>query len=378
VRGTLTELGEGHWRLRVFSGRNNGRTRHISRNFKGSRRQAQTALSKLVADVERRQVVAGHTVSLGELLERWLEAIQADRSLYTVREYSRMIERNVKPALGSVSLDKLTARHLDDFYRQLHDRGLSASSIRRHHSLLHASLHKAVQWELLLTNPADRATPPRRGPGRVSVPTVGQVALLMAEAEQRDPALAAAIAIGSVTGARRGELAALRWSDVDLEAGTLRIARALTVIKGQVSEGATKTHQVRTISVDGALAGFLAHRRAQQQEHADLVGVQLAKDAFVLSPVADGSAPYMPDRITDNYRNLARRLGVPGHIHELRHFSATLAIVGGSDLRTVAGRLGHAQTSTTLNIYSHLLEARDKELAQFLGQAVLGRPGSST
>jgi integrase len=129
------------------------------------------------------------------------------------------------------------------------------------------------------------------------------------------------------------------------------------------------------LSLDDSLAAYLAKRHAEQEAYAQLVGTRLVKDAFILSPVADGSAPYMPDRLTDNFRNLAKRAGLRTHLHQLRHYSASVAIASGSDVRTVAGRLGHAQASTTLNIYAHVIEARDQQLASLLGRTVLGVAG---
>jgi integrase len=286
-----------------------------------------------------------------------------------------MISRNIKPELGDVKLDRLTAQQVDTFYGKLRGRGLSAGSVRRHHALLHAALEQAVRWELLLVNPTDRATQPRGVSSTISTPTDNQVLGLITEAERNDHSLAAAIVLASITGARRGELAALRWSDIDLSGQSLQITRSLTAIKGEWSEGSTKTRQRRKLSVDDSLTAYLANRRADQEAFAQLVGTALVQDAFVLSPVADGSAPYMPDRLTDNFRNLAKRAGVQAHLHQLRHYSASVAIASGSDVRTVAGRLGHAHASTTLDIYAHVIEARDQQLASLLGRTVLGHIG---
>jgi uncharacterized protein YllA (UPF0747 family) len=106
----MREVGEGHWRLRVFVGREDGKVRHVSRNFAGTKRQAQSELAKLVADVERQEVATGHMVTLGELIDRWLEDIAPHRSSYTVQEYRRLVVKTIKPALGNMRLDRLTGR----------------------------------------------------------------------------------------------------------------------------------------------------------------------------------------------------------------------------------------------------------------------------
>jgi integrase len=256
-------------------------------------------------------------------------------------------------------------------------RELSPASVRRHHFLLHAALGRAVKWGLLASNPADRATPPGLTRSSVSAPALADVQQLITAADRTDNVLATAVALAAVTGSRRGELCALRWSDVDKDRRVLRIARSLTVIGAQVTEGPTKTHQRRDIAIDQALGAVLARRRAEQERYAATVGVALVEDPFVLSRSADGSSPCLPDGLSHQYQHLARGLGLSTHFHELRHFSATTAIAGGADVRTVAGRLGHADPSVTLRVYAHALEARDRELAGFLGAAVLGPMDSS-
>ena len=163
MRGSLSEWGgpgSGKWKLRVYTGRD-GRNRptYLSRNFSGTRRQAQSALSKLVADVERRQATAHHGGSVRDLLTRWLADIESTRSPGTMREHRRSVERNILPAIGSVRLDRLTTRHLDELYLSLLARGLSPASVRRHHAILCAALRRAVKWDWLASNTAERASP---------------------------------------------------------------------------------------------------------------------------------------------------------------------------------------------------------------------------
>jgi integrase len=375
MSGSLKEwggVGSGKWRLRVSAGYDGqGKRVTLSRNFVGTRRQAETALAKLIADVDGQQTKS-HAGSVGELLDEWVEWIEPDRSKYTIREHRRSVDKTIKPSLGSVRVDRLTARHLDDFYRSLRGRGLSAASIRRHHSILSAALDQAVKRDWIPSNPAAKATVPGVERRSATAPDTATVQKLIYAAEQRDHVLGVAIALAAITGARRGELCALRWSDVDWERRTLRIERSLTVINREATEGPTKTHSRRDIAIDEALGALLTHRRDQQEDYAATVGVPLHRDPYMLSRSADGSKPCPPDSLTGGYRRLAQRLGGNGHFHELRHWCATAAIASGADVRTVSGRLGHADPSVTLKVYSHALEARDRELAGLLGQAVLG------
>jgi len=376
MRGSLTEWGgpgSGKWKLRVYAGRDSrNRPAYVSRNFAGTRRQAESALSELVAEVERGQVTTNHGGSVGDLLACWLADIQPTRSLWTMREHRRSIERNILPVIGSLPLDRVTARHLDDLYRSMLARGLSPSSVRRHHAILSAALRRAVKWDWLASNPAERASPPGAACRAPTAPSTEAVQRLVAAAQDEDPVLVAAVVLAAITGARRGELCALHWSDVDWKGATLTVARSLTVIRRIATEEPTKTHQRRGIAIDGTLGAFIAERQAQQQAFAETVGVELVTDPYLLSRSANGALPCLPDGLTQAYSRLAAKTGVGGHFHDLRHYAATASIASGADLPTVAGRLGHARPSTTLRIYAQAVEARDRELAGVLSAAVLG------
>jgi len=380
VSGTIEKRavgkdGVGSWRVRVFAGRENGRVRWVSRTVRGNKRAAQKELARLVTEVAQGQITTGHPISVGDLIERWLADISPHRSAYTIKEYQRIFEANIRPSLGSIKLDKLVKEpdRIDAFYRGLTKRGLAPASVRRHHALLHASLGRAVKWGMISSNPADRATPPSLQRPTVNAPAVADVQRLISAAEaQGDPVLATAVALAAVTGCRRGELCALRWSDVDWERNAIRVSRSLTVIRADVTEGPTKTHAHRFVAVDDTLAALLAKRRADQEHYANGVGTVLAADSYILSRNANGLEPCKPDGLTQAYVRVSKSLGLSGHFHELRHFAATVAIASGADVRTVAGRLGHADPSVTLRVYSHALEERDRVLAGVLGQTVLG------
>ena len=137
--------------------------------------------------------------------------------------------------------------------------------------------------------------------------------------------------------------------------------------------GDTKTHQVRDVALDPAAVELLAERRLEQEKYATTVGAELVRDAYVLSRHADGSQPCLPDGLGRAYWRLTREMGIKSRFHDLRHFSATQLIGAGIDVRTVAGRLGHADASTTLRVYSHVLAERDRAAAEHLGGLVLRR-----
>jgi integrase len=251
-------------------------------------------------------------------------------------------------------------------------RGLSPASVRRHHALLHASLARAVKWGLIGTNPADRATPPTSRQAQVEAPAVNDVIRLIKAATLKgDAVLATAMALAAVTGMRRGELCALRWSDIDPQQATVRVRRSLTTRGDHHWEGDTKTHRHRDVTLDPSAVALL-ERRARQEEYAKEVGTKLVANAYVLSTHAGGSQPCLPDSLGRAYWRLAHQIGVQARFHDLRHFAATQAIAASIDVSTVAGRLGHADPAITLRVYSHVLAERDRAAAALLGGLVLG------
>jgi integrase len=164
---------------------------------------------------------------------------------------------------------------------------------------------------------------------------------------------------------------------VDLVAGTVVIARAVVGrSNGAVTERQTKTGNRRRIALDTETIGVLGRHRNRCEARAEVAAVPLPDDAFVFSPAVDGSQPWRPDGVSLALRRMRTRLGATsGTLLSLRHFAATQLLAAGVDIRTVAGRLGHSQPSTTLNRYTEWLQARDQDAAETIG-SILGSDDS--
>ena len=157
------------------------------------------------------------------------------------------------------------------------------------------------------------------------------------------------------------------------------VRRSVWQVRRSMGVKDTKTHQVRRIALDQNATALLRARRAGVDADATAAGITLAQEAFVWSPVADGSTPRTPDSLTRAFARLCgsleaeakaagRREQYRFRLHDLRHFSATELIGAGVDIRTVAGRLGHADPAITLRVYAHALEERDRAAAELLGR----------
>ena len=387
--GSMAERAPGVWRLRVYLGRDqNGRPRQIQSTFRGGDRGAAKAMAKLVTDAEQGKFDRTRA-TVGELLDKWIEHITPVRRPSTINGYMSKIEYSIRPALGDVPLAKLGAADLDRCYNAWLGRGLATATVRQHHAILAAALHQAMKWEWIERNPADRAFPPAIHSKPMNVPTPERLTELVRKSEDDDPVLSVAVAVAALTGVRRGELVALKWSDVDLVAGAIQVERAITVVDAITHEGPTKTHQARRLALDEVGVAVLQRRWAFMVDLAERAESPLVDDPYVLSYNANGARPVNPDTLTHRFGALCRSMEKatakernvkvsalrvselwPYRFHDLRHFSVTTLIAAGVDIRTVANRAGHAQTSMTLDRYAHALPERDRAAAGVLGRAL--------
>lgn len=374
----MVEVRPGVWRLRVYVGRNaNGSPIQVTKTVGNpsarsgtGRRQAEEELAAMVAKASQGKLSADRR-TVEELILAWLDHIEPHRSPTTIRKYRDIANRIVVPAIGSIKLRALTARHLDALYASLTAKGNKATTVRRVHALIGAALHQAEKWDLVEVNVARKASPPPVRQEPIVAPSPAEVRAVVEAAEAIEPALGSMLLVGALTGARRGELCALRWSDLDLEAHTLTIARSVYETEGGGwAEKETKTHQARTIGLDEVAVAVLGRHRHQVVTLAEELHLDLPPDAFVFSRSPQGLEPIRPDVVSKLTKRAAKAAGVDTHLHALRHFSATQAIAAGFDPVTVAGRLGHRDSSVTLRVYSHVLEARDRDLADALGQVL--------
>jgi integrase len=301
----------------------------------------------------------------------------------THASYAKNCRLHLKPALGDIPLARLTGARISAHYRQLersgrqdHESGtgLSPRTVRYVHTILKAALREAVAQGLLATNPADRATPPAARAAKAPEihPWTGpQLSSFLAWGDERGSADAVAWRVLAYTGCRRGELLALRWRDLDVDAARLSVRRSVGVIKTkgkgeQLIEGATKSGRERVVDLDpktiAALRGWRLARAG--------LDLRLARDESLVFGDLEGG--YLnPDRFSRRFtRSLAlarSQLGVDAlpiiRIHDLRHSHASLLLAAGVPVKVVSERLGHATVMITMEIYAHTLPGMQAEAA---------------
>jgi len=360
------------WELVVDLGRDplTHRRRQLSRSLRGTKREAERELAALVGDVsDGRETNSNAT--LADVLARWLDLAADNLSPTTLDEYKRLVANRIEPTLGAVPVRRLTTRRLDAFYQALaREAGLAPASIRQVHAVIRRGLGQAVKWGWIRSNPAADASPPRLRRRELAPPAPADLRKLLAEAEAEDRDFAVFLRLMATTGLRRGEACGLRWTDVDVEGEALVVQRAVVVVHGEgLFEKDTKTHASRRIALDDATLNALRGHREVMRERAKACGVDLPDGAFVFSHAPDGSRPWRPENVTTAFTRVRDRTGFPKvRLHDLRHMHATQLLAAGVPVRTVSGRLGHANAATTLNVYGHFLEASDRQAADVIGE----------
>ncbi len=375
MRGHLEDRGKNVWRAKVYVGRQaDGRRVYVTRTIHGTKRFAEGKLAELLMEVGHTNEVTTDG-TLADLVQQWRPIAEVNLSPTTLHEYDRLLEKRILPRFGRTKVRSIRAADIDAFYADLQRRGradggsLGAQSIHHVHALLRRLLNQAVRWGWITTSPVTRASPPRVHRHELAIPNPDMVAKLIEQADEKDGDLASFLRLAVVTGALRGELCALRWTDIDMKSATVRIARSLVGERNdELAEKSTKTHASRRISLDRATVRNLQSQRRRSEERARAVGSKLPAKAYVFSDSPDGSVPWRPNRVTHAFIHLCNEVDVSGvRLHDLRHFAATRLLAAGVPVNTVAGRLGHANASTTLNVYGHFLESSDESADQVLG-----------
>ena len=188
------------------------------------------------------------------------------------------------------------------------------------------------------------------------------------------------VCLAAATGARRGELCALRWSAIDLDGATLRIdSSAYFEPHVGVVLKSTKNHSIRNVSLDAMTVDALRTHRSRMAERADLTEASLEPSAFVFSSQHDCSSPIVPDTFSRAWISLRDKAGLDGvRLHDLRHFQATMLLRSGVPVKNVSRRIGHRDAATTLNVYAHALADDDRVSADLVGDLLSPAAGAKS
>lgn len=336
-----------------------------------TRREAQEGLRAALQAADHGIRPIGRQSTLGAFLDDWLESSVTPRCRpRTVESYRETVERYIRPALGRVPLAKLEPEHVQRMLAGLTARGtLSPTTVRYAYTVLRIALGRALKSGRVLRNVATLVDPPAKSTPEIHPPTVEQVAQLLAGT--RHDRMGPLYVLAATSGLRQGETLALRWSDVDLDAATVTVRHTLE--RGTRALAEPKTDRARrTVHISGSTVAVLReHRRGQLVER--LAAGPRWRDAELVFTTRDGG-PLHARNVLVAYHAALEGAGLPRfRWHDLRHWWATAQLEAGEDLFLVSRALGHADITTTANLYAHLTPAMLRRSADRM-DAILGRP----
>lgn len=361
-----------------------GKRRQVKRRGFPTKKAALAAEAKVRTDADRGVSVRPGRITVERyLIEEWLPAKVPTLKPSTATSYRETVAAYIVPRIGGLALLKVDGGVLNAFYGDLLTNGrtggsgrrggLSPKTVRNIHGLLHRAFSDAVRWRRLAVNPCDQADQPRKDSPEMMTWTPAELGRFLSfTAEDR---LGAVWRLFGTTGMRRGEVAGLRWSDVDLRRGTLVVRQTVTMVGQRPTVGTPKTAAgTRRIALDPVTTAALKRWKVAQTEERLVMGAgwQGGDDLVVTEP--DGSSVH-PRAMTRRFHAITKAAGLPCiRLHDVRHSYATAALGAGVSVKVLAARLGHADVSVTLRTYAHVLPGDDEAAAATVA-AVLATPG---
>jgi integrase len=338
--GGIYKREDGRWAGIADLGWRNGKR---ERKFVYARTRAEVAekLAKALSDHRAGQLVADERITVQQFFETWLESVKRSVVLSTWQRYEALLRVHATPSIGRLRLARLGPLHLEQLYSSRLDAGLSPTTVLQLHRVLHHALRDALRWSLVPRNVSELVTPPRRASYefRVLSPDEARAFLQTVKGDR----LEALYVLAITTGMRQGELFGLRWTDVNLRAGSLRLVRQLK----------TKSSRRQVLLPRIAVEALTAHHERQGQER-QAAGAAWQDDNLVF-PNTVGRPINPSNFLPRDFYPLLERAGLPHmRFHDLRHSAATLLLELGVHPKVVSEMLGHSQIGITLDLYSHV------------------------
>lgn len=393
MAGSIEKRGKNSYRLVCYNGFDlNGNSIRHTKTIHGSKKDAKIELAKFVADVQNGMVVEGKALKFSEFTEIWKRDYGSkELAPSTYKRYIRMLETRILPYFGHFYVNKIKPTDIMLFYDQLSRdtqlirkkgnngaktiKPLSSKTILEHHRLLRAMLHRAVYWQMIVSNPAERVQPPKTMKPKRKYYDDDQSKILLSNLMQlgeNQIKYKVAIILTIFTGFRLGELMGLEWDDINFNDGIVSVNRSSQYLsdKGVF----TKTPKTESSIIDVAIPEFvislLEEYKLWYEEQKSLYG-DLWTNSNRLFVQADGK-PMHPSTISKWFVKYVGQIGLPViNFHGLRHTNATLLIAQNIDVAVVAARLGHAQITTTYNFYVHPIISHNKKAGYALEDLLL-------
>jgi integrase len=364
--GHIRQRSPGSWEIRYKTA---GRT--ATKTIRGTQADAQRALRQMMAEQDRGIAAAAPAKMLvADWLGQWLDLTAAEVRPITGERYEAAVRLYLAPALGHIKLRELSPAHIQAAFstwatsgRHRGSGGLARSTLGLLRKTLHAALQRALELELLARHPMEplrRRLPTGKAPEARVLDLNATAALLDQVTGTYRPAVLLAVACGL----RRGEIVALKWRNVDLEAATLTVTEATVPLRRGTHTGKTKNGRTRTIIMPDFVVAGLRQLRLAMAERLLALGARLSGDHPVVAH--EDGRPVNPQVLTAWCRRQF------GKLHGLRHTHASQLLGAGVNIKAVSSRLGHSSAALTLSTYAHLLPGADQDAAQRIDDLLSG------
>lgn len=339
------------------------------------KRLAQIECARIIYEMNGGIYLEPNRTTMAAFLDKWLDHMASQISPHSHERYSEIAKKNLVPLIGSVMLTKLQPIQISTAYsdaltsgRRNGKGGLSARTVHHMHRILKQALGKAVKWQLLARNPADAVDPPKVERRHLDTYDMAQTAALIEG--MRPTRMFTPTILAVLCGLRRGEIAALRWRNVDLAIGQIAVVESAEQTKAGVRYKEPKGGRTRTVALSATVTKELRAHRLRQAEELLRLGVRQTDEMFVVAQ-ADGQ-PLQPRSLTHEWTRLLKDCDLPRiRFHDLRHAHATHLLSSGVHPKIASERLGHSKVGITLDLYSHVLPGMQADAAAVVDGVLL-------
>jgi integrase len=366
--GCISQRGDGTWEAKISLGYDAAGKRRRVTVYGSTMQEVQDKLRDKQTDLGRGVDVTAGRITLAQWLTRWLAMVKPTVEPNTYGPYERHVRLHIAPVLGTVRLCQLKRGDVVNFYPELGRRGVSATMQRKVGTTLTVALNKAVDLELIPSNPATKVRKPKARKHEMQVLDPEQVARFRAEAAS--DRLEALYVTALDSGARPGELFALLWPDVDFERGFISVTKSLEDIEGILRVKDAKTAKSRRrIDLSRHTLDVLAEHRKRM-----LAAGYYAADRPVFCD-SEGGYLRISNLRRDSFKPILLRAGLPDiRLYDLRHTCATMLLLADQPAKVVSERLGHSSVTLTLDTYSHILPTMQRRAADIMGHLLGQEP----
>ena len=375
MTGHIRKRGERSWAILLDLPRGpDGKRRRKWHTVHGTKKDAQRKRNELLHQLETGAYCEPAKMTVNDYLQKWLKDYASTNvSGKTFERYAEIVRNHLEPAIGNLPLPRLQPLHVQECYSELLKSGrkdgkggLSKRTVLHAHRLLHTALGHAVKWQLVARNVADAVQPPT--PERKEMKALDERQTVWLFEAAQGTRLYVPILFDATTGVRRGELLAVKWPDLNLDAGNLSLRRSLEQTRKGLRFKETKNKKGRAISLPAILVKALHGHLAEQNEYKRLFGDDYNDQGLVFAR-PDGSI-WKPESFTEEYFRFTRKIGVRVRFHDLRHSHASQLLRAGVPIKVVSERLGHSSVQITLDTYSHVLPGMQEEAAEKIDVAL--------